>query len=298
MTSTGKSLPSASLPGLFHVADSMSLRGQRDHLRGLRARLVLAILAAACGAFTVRVGPVDVMAVVTGVALLGILFLELHFRADSPEARWYDGRALAESAKSMGWRYAVGGLPFPLGADEAAVTRRFIDQTETLLKDGPTSDIPVPSRPSVSDAMCELRGSDLASRRAAYLADRIQEQRAWYEGQSETNDHHGRSARRILYVITAVGIVAAFARGFGFVSFDLAGVASALIAAAVAWSGAKQYATLARAYAYAAMELRIVEDRLMLETDEATWAAEVADAEEAVSREHTMWRASRTRATP
>jgi hypothetical protein len=78
---------------------------------------------------------------------------------------------------------------------------------------------------------------------------------------------------------------------------DLAGVASALIAAAAAWSGAKQYATLARAYTYAGMELRIV-DRLMLETDEAMWAAEVVDVEDAVSRQHTMLRASHTRAIP
>ncbi|MEU5259665.1 DUF4231 domain-containing protein [Amycolatopsis sp. NPDC021455] len=297
MTPGRKSLSAAGLPGLFHVADQMSLRGQRDHLRGLWARLVLAIVAAAGGAFTVRIGAVDVMAVTTGVALLAILLIELAFRADSPEIRWYDGRALAESAKSMGWRYAVGGLPFPLGTDEVAVARRFIDQTETLLKDGPTSEIPAPRGPSVTDAMRELRAADLPARRAAYISGRIQDQRTWYENRAEVNDHHARTSRKILYVITAVGIVAAFARAFGFVSFDLAGVASALIAAAAAWAGAKQYATLARAYAYAAMELRIVEDRLGLETDEASWAAEVADAEEAISREHIMWRASRSQAT-
>jgi hypothetical protein len=297
MAPSDKSLTEDGLPGLFHVADTMSLRGQRGHLRAVRARLVLAVVAAAGGAFAVRVGAVDVMAVGTGLALLAILLIELYFRADSPEVRWYDGRALAESAKSMGWRYAVGGLPFPLGADEVAVTRRFIDQTETLLKDGPASDITASSGPSVSDAMRDLRAAGLATRRAAYVADRIQDQRRWYESKADANARNATSSRRVLYVITGVGIVAAFARAFGYIPFDLAGVASALIAAGVAWAGAKQYATLARAYAYAALELRIVQDRLALVTNEATWAAEVADAEEAISREHTMWRASRTRPT-
>jgi hypothetical protein len=231
------------------------------------------------------------MAMITGVALLGILFLELHFRADSPETRWYDGgRWPSRRRVWAGGMTSAACLPTRRGRSrgDPAVHRPARDP---LLNDGATSDA---QPPRVSDAMWELRVSDLAT----CLRRRSRREPAGVVGgRSETNDHHAHSARRILYVVTAAGIVVAFARAFGFVTFDLAGVASALIAAAVAWSGAKQYATLARACTYAAMELRIAEDRLMVETDEATWAAKVADAEEAVSREHTICRASRPRAT-
>jgi hypothetical protein len=47
-----------------------------------------------------------------GIALVVILSTELNVRSVRPEDRWYDGRALAESAKSLVWRYSVGGLPF------------------------------------------------------------------------------------------------------------------------------------------------------------------------------------------
>jgi SMODS and SLOG-associating 2TM effector domain 1 len=42
------------------------------------------------------------------------------------------------------------------------------------------------------------------------------------------------------------------------------------------------------AYRLTARELAIVRDRIDT-TDDTTWAAFVSDAEDAVSREHTMW---------
>ncbi len=297
MSTTEKPLNDDGLPGLFHVADAMSLRGQRDYLNALRTRLALAVLAAVCGVFAVQVGGIDVAAVGTGVALLTMLLVEQHFRGSSPETRWYDGRALAESAKSMGWRYAVGGSPFPLGADERAVDLRFIEQMGALLKDGPNSGITPPGRPTISDGMRDLRAADLATRKNTYIANRISDQQTWYANKAGANDRRARQSQQVLYAFAFLGIIAAFARAFGLIGFDLAGVAAALIGAGAAWAGTKQYATLGRAYAYASTELGIVKDRLALVTDEATWAAEVADAEEAISREHTMWRASRTRAT-
>ena len=297
MSTTEKPLTDDGLPGLFHVADAMSLRGQRDYLNALRARLVLAVAAAVCGVFAVEVGSVDVAAVGTGVALLVMLLVEQHFRGSSPETKWYDGRALAESAKSMGWRFAVGGSPFPLGEDEREVELRFIQQMGQLLKDGPNSGITPPDRPTISQAIRDLRRAALATRKDTYIADRVSDQQAWYASKAVTNERRARLSQRLLYGFAFGGIVAAFARAFGYIWFDLAGVAAALIAAGAAWAGTKQYSTLARAYAYASTELGIVKDRFALVRDEATWAAEVADAEEAISREHTMWRASRTRAT-
>lgn len=59
----------------------------------------------------------------------------------------------------------------------------------------------------------------------------------------------------------------------------------------------RQFSTLARAYTFAANDLAIVRDSLPSATTESSWAGETADAEEEVSREHTMWRASRSRVT-
>ncbi len=95
--------------------------------------------------------------------------------------------------------------------------------------------------------------------------------------------------------IEILGISAALAKVVGYLNVDLAGVVAAMIAAGTAWVNLRQYTTLSRAYTFAAHELTMARERLERTTDEESWAAEAADAEEAVSREHIMWRASRSR---
>lgn len=285
------------LPGLFDAADTASLTGQKEYMRALRARLVLAVAAAVCGVFALPVGGVDVAALGTGLALIMILLVEFALRASRPEERWYDGRALAESTKSLAWRYAVGAVPFALESDERAVERRYVDQVAELLGDAPDTGIEATRRPAVSGAMRALRSADLADRKRSYLSGRVQEQQGWYVRKSAVNARLARRWHRLLLAFGFGGIAAAFARAFGVVDFDLAGVAGALIAASAAWTSAKQHAMLTRAYRYAANELLIADSRLQLVTDETEWAAEAADAEEAISREHTMWRASRISST-
>ena len=83
--------------------------------------------------------------------------------------------------------------------------------------------------------------------------------------------------------------------GFGpFGPGTLLGVVASLIAAATAWTQAKQFSNLAAAYTIAHQELTSIRGLLARPIeDEAQWAAFVDSAEGAISREHTMWRAAR-----
>lgn len=78
------------------------------------------------------------------------------------------------------------------------------------------------------------------------------------------------------------------------VDADLLGIASGAAASIAAWTGLRQYRSLAVAYALTAHELRLVRDSLPHAEDEARWAQVVSDAEQAISREHTLWRARRS----
>jgi hypothetical protein len=66
-----------------------------------------------------------------------------------------------------------------------------------------------------------------------------------------------------------------------------------MVAAMTAWLQTKQHRTLATAYAITALELASVRTRIAHQATEADWATFVSDAEEAFSREHTLWKASR-----
>jgi hypothetical protein len=69
--------------------------------------------AAAAGVFSLSTPRrIDLAAVATVVALVGAVIVEIWLLTDRPEQAWYDGRALAESAKTLAWRFAVGSAPF------------------------------------------------------------------------------------------------------------------------------------------------------------------------------------------
>ncbi|HVF14408.1 MAG TPA: SLATT domain-containing protein, partial [Acidimicrobiales bacterium] len=74
----------------------------------------------------------------------------------------------------------------------------------------------------------------------------------------------------------------------------LIGILETVVAAIMTWAGVRAYGPTATAYAFTARELQAI--RALGDSAaraEDSWAEFVADAEDAISREHTMWRASR-----
>ena len=51
--------------------------------------------------------------------------LALRLATERPMDNWYEGRAGAESTKTLAWRYAVGGDPFPIGLPGTQVDELF-----------------------------------------------------------------------------------------------------------------------------------------------------------------------------
>jgi hypothetical protein len=293
-------LPTAALPGLFQAADEASLSGQARYLRASRLRLALLVVAGTCGVLSLHVAPVsfDVAALAAAVALVGAALVEVWLLAEHPEQTWYDGRALAESAKTLAWRFAAAGAPFAKEGDEGGAERAFISQLRQLLDDAPKTSIEASAAPAVSEAMRLLRQSTFEIRKKTYLGERIAEQQEWYSRKADWNTSRAQRWTVGLVVTELLGVVAAIFRGLGTINVDLAGVAATMVGTGVAWLSIKQHYSLGRAYAFAANELSIVYSNLELVDDEKVWAAAVADAEEAISREHTMWRASRSALRP
>ncbi|QGN34812.1 DUF4231 domain-containing protein [Microlunatus sp. Gsoil 973] len=292
------SLPSAStlrmtsndLPELHDGANQASLRGQKVFIRATAIKLGAVCLAAAAAIphLTPRFERAQEIAV--GACFLAVLIVEAFIWATKPERNWYDGRAIAESAKTMAWRFAVGAAPYP-NNDQTARTR-LIKDLETLLSDAPDTDIHPSLKMPISRVMEDIRAASLEDRRQLYIRDRIGNQREWYTRNSDINRKRASQWRIFLLVLEGVAIVGAF---LGYVG--AAGFFAALVGGGAAWMGVRQHENTKRAYAFAAHELSIAEEILRTVPDEASWAQAVADAEEAVSREHTMWRASRSSAS-
>ena len=91
-----------------------------------------------------------------------------------------------------------------------------------------------------------------------------------------------------------LGLLGGALKATGVVNIDLLGVFSAIAAAIGAWLQLKQHRTLAAAYNVTARELRQVATLVDDTMSPDDWANFVDQAEDAISREHTMWVASRT----
>lgn len=232
----------------------------------------------------------DAFALTAGGAFTAAAGLRLVLLRSRPHRDWYDGRAAAESIKTLAWKYAVGGDPFIVGEPSAGLNFSSIVsdvgasfdslRVSSLGRTGPTS------------TMDGVRAQPLDDRRTLYRSGRLEEQRTWYSRKAAWNQKRARFWGVIVLSLQLIGAIGAFLKGFGLVDIDLFGLAGAAVASAAAWLETKQHHTISRAYQVAADELGAILNMLPAQRDEESWARFVAEAEEAISREHTMWKAS------
>jgi hypothetical protein len=288
----------------FGIADATAAWGQRTHLRLTRLELGLLILAAASGLVSTPVGDRDID---LGGLLAVILFaLTLALRAyrlsTRPTRTWQDARAAAESIKTLCWKYAAGSRLFPPELDDAAADQLFVERLREVLstlRELATVQPAATTHEEITPWMRTLRAAPLEARRTAYERKRIEDQQRWYAGKSAFNQRQSQRWGLVVLGLEFVGVVVGAVKAFGLLSSgSTGGVLLALVAtlgaAAAAWVQAKQYATLASAYAIADEELAAIRVLATHATGETAWAEFVDSAETAISREHTMWRASRT----
>lgn len=281
-----------SYPAFYESADAASLEGQRHYIRALRIRLAGLLVATVGGGIVVSVGAVAVGGWVALVGFLTAFLAEVWNAVEKPDRAWYEGRAAAESAKTLAWRYAVKGESFDGDQDR---DREFIDRINELLHDLKDVSLPSPATPNgqITTKMRELRQGPFEDRRAAYREGRIETQREWYTRKAEYNRAASRRWTLALFIFEGFGIAGGVLLIVGVLTIDAIGVFAALAATVTAWTQAKQFKTLATAYSVTAQELAGAKDDLDAVQSENGWAKIVGQAEEAISREHTLWRASR-----
>lgn len=289
-----EALAESHYPALFRAADTSAVTGQQRLLVATGLRLGALLSAAVLGTLTFPVSRVDAAALAAAAALGVALVVEVYLLTERPDRQWYESRAAAESAKTLAWRFAVGGQPFGLDDvgdrdAEALLLHRFSvirGNLRTLAVGHDEGGL------QVTDEMRELRRLDLDRRRRVYRTGRIEDQYRWYARRAS---EHGRSVARwsvLLASLEAIGLVAAVLNAVGMLGLDLPGIVGAVAAGGLAWVQTRQHQQLATAYGIAAQELAEIASRIDWPGTEAEWAHFVDEVEEAISREHTLWWAS------
>ncbi|MFG1815796.1 DUF4231 domain-containing protein [Kribbella sp. NPDC049174] len=291
-------IPDTDMPQLFRAADQASRAGQRSYLRLTQLRLTFVVAAAACGVASWRMGDhdIDLLGLVALLLFIGALLVESQLWKQHPERDWYDGRAVAESAKTLSWKFAAAGDPFPRTMNNDEADRTFVSLLDTMRARYPQLSLDAIIGSNLTPWMRSARSANLDERKRIYIADRVQDQQKWYQDRHNQNRRKARFWRIGLIALEFGGAAAALLESLTDIGLTFTPTLAAAIGAIVAWLETKQHDQIARAYATTVSDLASALAKLEAATTEEDWAREMNDAEDAISREHTLWLASRSHA--
>lgn len=281
------------LPGYWKSADTRSLRNQKLALSFSKARSFALIFAAAAAIASSQVPKSKVFQwfIVAGFTVaLTVEILDLTLQ---PTKKWYEGRALAESSKTLAWRFAVGGSPFRIEMPPEDAEGLLLSRIDGLPGEA-WNEISTPAEDAIiTETMRQLRRQDFTDRKSRYLQERILDQQQWYT--EKANDYRTRSIRWSALLVTTevLALVWSIVCTLHPSLLNGTGLLTTCLSCGASWVSTKQFTNLQTAYSTAAKELSLIFLKLE-QASEEEWADLVDDAEEAISREHTLWLASRT----
>lgn len=314
----GDAVPTIEMPELSKALSKRARRGKWWLLFWARISLwalfIGALLSAANQVWSKLDGGIAVprmsigdrsVSIVAAVAVITYLFAGVMVVARQilrPDLKWYPSRATSEDIKSRAWMYAVGGEPYAIPAGSGApdpaneafrdFIRRCIERIATEAERGNPS-LVGETGDNITPSMQALRGMPLATRRTAYAAHRIWNQRdKFYAPTARKYRAQAWIWRALLYVSFGAGVVVAALQALNVLPFDLIGVTTTATSVITSWLLLAQYETLSEKYKGM---VRLLDSYHESCTDEKTvwteenWARFAGEVEGALTAEHAEW---------
>lgn len=284
-----KTMSRADYPQLYRAADCLSITYQKVYfglLGGYLVTLIVGSIVSMCG-----------NGVVANSIALGLFILSLAIFAISkiwdPIKLWYNGRAVAESVKSMTWKWMMQAEPYPYEIPGTASKnlqndlQQLLEQNRTLFNHYQDDD---DGFYSISDKMREVRDATTREKLDFYNKNRVNDQLRWYKRKSKT--------LRIAYIAYSVAVVLCYIAIIILMIISISKptiifpveLISAISAALISWIEAKKYNELSCAYSLAVNDISIIKDNMLEGQVGSQEVSEyVNNSENAFSREHTQW---------
>lgn len=289
------------LPAFYHTATLASGDAQKFLLLLIKLSIFSLSLGAIFSAINTSGALVQyqfIVAFASSISLTISICMTFAIELAKYEKRWYDGRAIAESVKTIAWRFMMNSEPyFSLNHKDAEERFRqdLFDIKNARRSFGELLGGDTATKPQITDTMRSLRKADLDTRKDTYRVNRIEGQKKWYAANSKTNNEKGGRFFWLMIVLQLLAIIfAIFITHSPNFIFNPTGVITTLVAGIIAWMQVKQYKNLAESYGLTTHELGIIESKIGSISTNQVFADFVVESETAISREHTLWLARRT----
>jgi TRPM family ion channel/conflict system pore-forming effector with SLATT domain len=306
-------------PALYVAASAASKSGQTNFKRLNKLGLALTVGALVVGALA-SLGIVvvsfredernfidkGVVIVAAAVFLLALLFKLLE-RSSSYDDDWFHGRAIAETVKSLSWRYMMRVPPFDGRDAEEQMTTELATMLDSAAGIRQAVDQLPAQAEQISPSMREVRERAYGDRRDFYIERRLLEQARWYRQRSA---RHRRAATRWFWMSVIFQVFAIVAALLALVAVAEAGsssprdletmflkgmtLAASAAIAVTAWTQLNRDDELAKAYGVSLQELLLIAGAAGRATSDETFTPVVRDGEQAIGRENSVWVAKRS----
>lgn len=275
-------------PALYRSANDLSLKSQQHFFRALQVHLATLVVAAILS--FVRF-PHWSVAAAQLLALLGALGCSIFLFAKRPDRFWYSSRAVAESIKTITWRYVSRAEPFQ--GDDASVHNDFRQTLKQIVEQSREVCQSLTEHldgQQFTPVMEKMRARTLEERRETYADCRIKDQLTWYAKKAAFNR---RMSRYFFWVLIGVNTIAVVCAALRIVYVDQpfwpTDVFVAMAASVLSWMQAKRFSELTASYSLAAHEIGLIKEQSLLPNTSDKFSLFVGAAENAFSREHTQW---------
>jgi hypothetical protein len=286
-------------PGTYQAADRASLDAQKSYITLTRINLRLIITGAFLAIYSVENESWKILLrSFSGISLVFSFIMTIILKNKKYEDLWYQGRALAESVKTLTWRYITCSELFEQklsGKEAGKIFKERLDQLKNEFKSLIASmDTNLLCLPLISEEMEKIRLLSTEDRKAYYVKYRINSQKNWYSTKAQYNK---KKHNLWFWVILASQASAIICVGilliFPDTHLNLVALFTTISSASISWLQLKRHQELRQAYTTAAQELHFIESDSVDIKTEMELSKFVLDSENAISREHTLWLAQK-----
>lgn len=286
-------------PNYFRAGDKASLVAQSTYVNYVKWDLIFMAVAAALTIYNYQeLNSKTIVYVISGVLLLVATILSLVIKNKQYEDTWYRGRALAESCKTLTWRYITCSEYFESNLSPSDAKKRFTERITEIKNE--FSDLnkelnaTLLALPIITEEMKLVREYTLERRKQYYLQYRIENQINWYKDKADKNKSKYENWFWAVIVAQILALLSiGFLIKFPSCDFNFVGLFSTLSACFFSWLQLKKYQENKEAYTTATSELNLIKQEAEEVNSEETFSKFVLDSENAMSREHTMWLAQK-----
>ncbi len=276
-------------PYLYKKANKLSIEHQKCYYMLMIAYLTLLFLGAFLSYFT----PCKCLKIIAFIMYLCSLGIFVWQKIYNPRELWYNGRAVAESIKTMTGRWIMKAHPY--NQLRGSVSEDFKADLKTILTDNESvfkhyEDCNDDDFYTITDEMRRVRVLSSRDKLAYYNSHRINEQLRWYRSKAKYNRRRYNiyfTINIILYIVILVFM--ALSIGDITAKYPIQ-ILSLITVSIISWMEAKRYNELSNSYSLTVSDISLMrEDKLTGQVSDQDVSDYVINCETAFSREHTQW---------